>query len=369
MLMAATDLLSKNPGPTESEVSAALGGVLCRCTGYRKIVEAVLDTANIHAAPGMLLAGHGGLGLETVGARVFKVDGIAKLTGGEQFGADAIPADALWLRVVRSKHARANFTLGDFAPLYEKHPGLARVLTAKDVPSNGFGIYPTIKDQPVLAVGEARFSGEALVALVGERAAIEAIADGEIPISYQPQQPVLTLAEAMADNAALVQHDKPGNVLIEGGVCRGSVASAMRECAANAEGEFNTSFVEHAYIEPEAGWARRVVDRVEIHVSTQTPYMDRDEMAVVMKLKPEQIRVVPTACGGGFGGKLDMSVQPLIGLAAWLLDRPVTCVYQRPESMASTTKRHPARVKVRFGANVNGKLQFAESDSVFNTGA
>ena len=375
MLMAATDLLRKNSHPREPEVLDALAGVLCRCTGYRKIVEAILDAANgprlpcTSAAPKLPLAGQGGLGLKAVGARVSKVDGIAKLTGREQFGADNIPDDALWLRVIRSKNAHANFTLSDFAPLYEKHPGLVRVLTAKDVPSNGFGIYPTIKDQPVLACDEVRFPGEAIVALVGRRAAIEAIGEDEIPASYQPLQPVLTLAEAIADNAALVQHDKPGNVLIEGGVRRGDVSAAQINCAAIAQGEFNTSFVEHAYIEPEAGWARRVGDRLEIHVSTQTPYMDRDEMAIVMKLKPEQIRIVPTACGGGFGGKLDMSVQPLIGLAAWLLDRPVACVYQRPESMASSTKRHPANIKVRFGADTQGKLQFAESDAVFNTGA
>ncbi len=369
MLMAATDLLNKNSHPTEPEILDALGGVLCRCTGYRKIVEAILDAANgptlpcTSAAPKMPLAG------AAVGTRVSKVDGIEKLTGREQFGADNIPADALWLRVIRSKHAHANFTLGNFSPLYEKYPGLTRVLTANDVPSNGFGIYPTIKDQPVLAASEVRFPGEAIVALVGDRATIESIRDDEIPIFYQLQQPVLTLLEATAKNAALVQADKPGNLLIEGGVRRGDVTSAIKLCAAISEGEFNTSFVEHAYIEPEAGWARRVGDRLEIHVTTQTPYMDRDEMAVVMKLKPEQIRIVPTACGGGFGGKLDMSLQPLIGLAAWLLDRPVACVYQRPESMASTTKRHPANIKVHFGADANGKLQFAESDAIFNTGA
>jgi aldehyde oxidoreductase len=369
MLMAATDLLNKNSHPTEAEVLDALGGVLCRCTGYRKIIEAVLDAAHglklpcTSNIPKMPLPG------EAVGKRVSKVDGIAKLTGLEQFGADNIPANALWLRVVRTKHASATFTLGDFAPLYAKHPGLVKVLTAKDVPSNGFGIYPTVKDQPVLADGEVRFPGEAVVALVGERAAIEKITDDEIPISYEPQQTVLTLQQAMATNATLVQNDKPGNLLIEGRVRRGDVTAAANECAAIATGEFNTSFVEHAYIEPESGWARRVGDRLEIHVTTQTPYMDRDEMAVVMKLKPEQVRIVPTACGGGFGGKLDMSVQPLIGLAAWLLDRPIACVYQRPESMASTTKRHPANIKVRFGADANGKLQIAESDSIFNTGA
>ena len=125
---------------------------------------------------------------------------------------------------------------------------------------------------------------------------------------------------------------------------RGDAAAAFAGCAAVAEGAFETAFVEHAYIEPEAGWARRVGDRIEIHVTTQTPYMDRDEIAHVMRLQPEAVRIVPTACGGGFGGKLDLSVQPLIAIAAWLLERPVACVYTRPESMAATTKRHPARV-------------------------
>jgi aldehyde oxidoreductase len=369
MLMAATDLLNKNSHPTEAEVSDGLGGVLCRCTGYRKIIEAVLDTAQDFRLPCTSNIPKMPLPGEAVGTRVSKVDGIAKLTGREQFGADSIPTNALWLRVGRTKHASAKFKLGDFAPLYAKHSGLVKVLTAKDVPSNGFGIYPTVKDQPVLAAGEVRFPGEAVVALVGERTAIEKISDDEIPISYELQEPVLTLQQAMAPNATLVQYDKPGNLLIEGRVRRGDVTAAARDCAAISTGEFNTSFVEHAYIEPEAGWAQRVGDRLEIHVTTQTPYMDRDEMAVVLKLKPEQVRIVPTACGGGFGGKLDMTIQPLIGLAAWLLDRPIACIYQRPESMVSTTKRHPANIKVRFGANAQGKLQFAESDSIFNTGA
>ena len=292
MLMAATDLLARIPQPNEAQVLDALGGVL-----YRKIIEAVLDTASTGAILGLPLTG------EAMGARVPKVDGIAKIGGVERFGADSIPDNALWLLVIRSLHARATFSLGDSAPLHKKYPGLVQILTAKNVPSSGFGIYPTIKDQPVLADCEVRFPGEAIVALVGERGVIEAISDDEIPIRYVPQAPILTVEQATSKDAAQVQSDKPGNFLIEGKVRRGDAASAMETCAAIAEGEFRTSFVEHAYIEPEAGWAERVGDRLEIHVTTQTPYMDRDEMAVVMSMKPEQIRIVPTACGGGFGGK------------------------------------------------------------------
>ena len=127
--------------------------------------------------------------------------------------------------------------------------------------------------------------------------------------------------------------------------------------------------MEHAYIEPEAGWAQRLGDRIEVHVCTQAPYMDRDEVAHVLGLQKDQVRIVPTACGGGFGGKLDISVQPLIALAAWMLDRPVRCTYTRPESMASSTKRHPSRITARAGCAADGRLAALAFHGDFDTGA
>ena len=291
------------------------------------------------------------------------------MTGTERYGADAVPEGALWLRVVRSPHPAADVVVGDMGPLLAKHPGLVRVLTAADVPFNGFGIYPDLKDQPVLADGVVRYRGEAVVALVGDRKTVESIADDDLPIEYWPRDAVFDTAAARADGAPLVQTDRPGNLLIEGGVVTGDADSAFAESAVIADGSFETPFVEHAYIEPEAGWAERVGDRIEVHVTTQAPYMDRDETANVLGLAPKQVRIVPTACGGGFGGKLDLSVQPLVGLAAWLLDRPVACVYHRPESMAASTKRHPSRIRAGFGCDDAGRLTVATLDAEFNTGA
>ncbi|MBE0619794.1 MAG: molybdopterin-dependent oxidoreductase [Burkholderiales bacterium] len=362
MLIAAADLLSRNPRPDAQQVKDALGGVLCRCTGYQKIIEAVLDAAQAELPPALATGA-------AIGARAPKVDGVAKLIGVERYGADSIPADALWLRVVRGPHHHARFELGDLAAFTAAHPGIARVLCARDVPSNGFGIYPHIKDQPVLADGVTRFRGEAVLALVGTRAAVECVSDSELPIRYTELQPVMGLDAAQAPGAALVQADKPGNLLLDGWVRKGDAAAAFAGCAAVAEATFETGFVEHAYIEPEAGWALRIGDRLEIHVTTQTPYMDRDEMALVMKLAREQIRIVPTACGGGFGGKLDLSVQPLIGVAAWLLGKPVACVYNRPESMAASTKRHASRVRIKSGCDAGGKLVAVETEADFDTGA
>ena len=363
MLMAAADLLARNAAPDEAAVKDALGGVLCRCTGYQKIIEAVLDVANRPRLPLPPAAG------QAVGARTPKVDGAAKLTGAETYGADAVPRDALWMRVIRSPHHRCGFQLGNVDAFAKRSDGIARVLTARDVPSNGFGIYPSIKDQPVLADREARFRGEAIAAVIGTREAIEALDPEQFPVTWDELPAVMGLDASMAAGASLVQPDKPGNVLLDGAVKKAAVGSAWSACAAVAEGVFETTFVEHAYIEPEAGWAQRVGERIEVHVSTQTPYMDRDEIALVMKLAPAQVRVVPSACGGGFGGKLDMAVQPLIALGAWLTGRPVACVYTRPESMASTTKRHPARIAAKFGCDSAGRLLACEVDAIFDTGA
>ena len=362
MLMAADDLLARNPAPTEAQVMDALGGVLCRCTGYRKIVEAVLSVRD-PAASAEPAAG------AAVGARLARVDGVAKIAGTERYGADDWPEGCLVLRAVRSPHPHARFAIGDLAALHAKHPGLLRVLTAKDIPGqNRYGIYPAGKDQPPLAEGYVRYRGEAVAALVGEDATIAAIRDSDIPIRWEPL-PAVSFDHAAAEGAPRLHEASPGNVLVKGRVARGDVEPVLARSAVSAQFTAETSFVEHAYIEPEAGHARRVGDRIEIFATTQTPYMDRDEIALILGLKPEQVRVIPSACGGGFGGKLDLSLQPLIATAAWLLNQPVRCVYTRPESMASTTKRHPARMTATFGADAEGRLTGVRFHGDFNTGA
>jgi len=162
-----------------------------------------------------------------------------KLTGAERYGADQWPADALWLRTIRSPHAKARFEIGDLAPLFARHPGLVDAITARDVPVNGFGIFPDVKDQPVLADGRVRFRGEAVLCLVGEQRAVSAIAEAEVPIRWSPETPQTEIDDALASVADPLHAANPDNVLIRGRVVKGDVdaalaAAAFVACAAGA---------------------------------------------------------------------------------------------------------------------------------------
>jgi aldehyde oxidoreductase len=367
MLMAATDLIARDARPSRAAIEAAIGGVLCRCTGYLKIVEAILAVAQGSGSPRAAVASAG------IGARLPRVDGWPKVNGTDVFGADAAPADALWMRIVRAPHAAARFSLGDLEAVRRATPGLVAILTHKDVPgANAFGIFPDLKDQPVLAPGVVRFRGEAVLALVGTRDALDHLSDAALPISWQESPALAGITTALASGAPALHAHIRDNVLARGNLKCGDVDAAFKAAAVSAEGAFETAFVEHAYIEPEAGYAVPLgagPDGIEIAACTQAPYMDLEETARVLGIDPSRVRIRPTACGGGFGGKLDVSVQPLLAVAAWVTKRAVRIVYSRTESMASTTKRHPARMRARAAADAEGRLLGFCMWADFDTGA
>ncbi len=373
MLMAAADLLARHPRPSEQQVLDGLGGVLCRCTGYRKIVEAVLAAAGDAAPVAGLAAPRAG---EAVGARLPRRDAPAKLTGQARYGADEAPADALWLKVVRAPHAHARFQTGDL-DAFVRDRGLHGVLTAADIPNNRFAIFPDLRDQPAIAYGHVRFLGEAVLVLVGQRDRVEAIDPGSVPIHYEPLVAAREIDEALAPGAPVLHERWPDNVLCRGRVVRGDVDRALAQAdpARVFEATMRTPYVEHAYLEPEAGWARvapasgQAPLRVVVFACTQTPYMDRDELAHLFGLAPAQVSIRPSEVGGGFGGKLDLSVQPFLVAAALKFGRPVRIVYDRTESMRSTTKRHPSRLKARLALDARGDLLAYDFHGDFNTGA
>ncbi|CAG1008564.1 MAG: molybdopterin-dependent oxidoreductase [Rhizobiaceae bacterium] len=364
LLMAATALLERSPNPAEGEVADALGGVLCRCTGYRKIVRAVMEAGAATDALDLRLPAAG----RAVGAAPVRLDGMAKVTGAEMFGADGIPPDALAVIVVRSPHHHARFAFGDLGAYASGNPGIVGIFTAADIPGvNRFGTIPAFADQPALAEGLVRFRGEAAALVAVERNAARELDLAAFPIEWTPLPHVLD-ADA-AHTAEPLHETRKGNLLTQGFVEHGDPEAALAGAAVVVSGAIETSYVEHAYIEPEAGYAAMDGDTLIIRACTQAPYMDRDDTARVLGLSPANVRIVPTATGGGFGAKLDLSVQPLIGLVALKTGRPAALAYSRSESMASTTKRHPASMRATIGADADGHIVGMTFDGEFNTGA
>ena len=360
MLLAAIALLRENPRPDAPQVQDALGGVLCRCTGYRRIIDAV-----VAVGAGWDVLDQSG----AVGTSPRRLDGLAKVQGTEAFGDDVAPVGALVVKVIRSPHPRAGFTYGDLDGFAAAH-GLTCILTAADIPGlNAFGVITDFIDQPVFATSETRFRGEAVAAVVAGADTIARLDLSTFPVTWTPLPAVADPADALHKDAPQLHPHKPGNIMCGGQVICGDAEAALARADVVVEGHYDTGFVEHAYIEPEAGFAELRNGRVEISACTQAPGMDRDAMALILGMDLAAIRIIPTAVGGGFGSKLDLSVQPYVALAALKTGQACRITYSRTESMQSTTKRHPSQITARIGATADGLLSGMTFHGDFNTGA
>lgn len=361
MVMAVAGLLRDNPSPSRAEAKDWLCGNLCRCTGYTKILDAVGLAARLAregTAPARATGG--------VGRPAARVDAEAQVRGTALYGDDYQPAGCLHLQVVRSPHVSAEILEVDPAPALAL-PGIVGVLTAADVPGqNAFGII--VEDQPVFCDARARYAGDAVAAVVAESRAQAEAGARAVRVHYRPLEPLLS-AEAAHRHDAPVLHPH-GNLLARPAVRKGEVGRGLAEAAVVVEGTWQTQWIEHAYIEPEAGIGYREADgTITLVVSTQTPYMDRDATAKVLGVPPERIRVIQAVTGGGFGGKLDLSIQPYLALAVAKFGRPVKCAFSREESVLGTVKRHPYRTRVRLGADADGRFTAVDAEIEGDTGA
>ncbi len=362
MLVAAEALLTRIPTPDRDQVEQALGGVLCRCTGYKKIIDAVMDAATPRTQAVLPVAG------AAVGARLERLDGTAKVVGTEVFGADLVPTETLLVRAVRAPFHAGRFVLGDFTG-WGRDKGVT-VLTAADIPGqNRYGVIPGFEDQPALAVDRIRFKGEPVALVVGDAAVIEPLDLGGFPVDWQETTPVLTQAQSRATADTPIHAARVGNELITGQVKQGDAPAGLAQAAYVASGTMKTAYVEHAYIEPEAGVAWLEGDVLNIHACTQAPIMDRDATADILGLPRNRLRIRESATGGGFGSKLDVTLQPLIGLAALKTGKPCRMVFSRTESLQTTTKRHPGDMQAQIGVDADGHLCAMAFSGDFNTGA
>ena len=300
-----------------------------------------------------------------VGSSILKPDAIAKVTGKALFAADLKRPGMVYAKVVRSETAHAVIEAIDTSAAAAV-PGVIAVFTAKDVPgTNGVGMI--IKDEPVLVGEKIRRYGDAVALVVAETEEIAIEAGKKIRLTLKEWPAYFYSQSAMAADAVAIHGSS--NILTVRKIRKGDVEAAFAASSVIIEKRYTTQWVEHAYIEPEAGLAEYDGKMVTVWVSTQNVHFDRKEVARNLGIGVHQVRIVQAVTGGGFGGKLDISVQCYLALAAFKTGRPVKMVWQREESMIASAKRHPYIIDYKMGATAEGKLLALKANIVGDTGA
>ncbi|MGI9861474.1 molybdopterin cofactor-binding domain-containing protein [Moorella naiadis] len=363
-IMSAKALLLTNPHPTEEEIREALAGNLCRCTGYQKIVRAVKAASGQVPPIDEITTSEG---FSVIGRKVRRRDASDKATGKALYTDDLSLPGMLYGRALRSAHAHALIKGIDCTKARES-AGVVAVLTAKDIPGiNRYGL--VYLDQPVLADEKVRCYGDAVALVVAESESAAEAALQLIQVDYEELPGVFSPEEGLQAGAPLV-HEK-GNLVQHTKVRKGDIDSGFSQCDVIVENTFHTQCVEHAYLEPECSVAA-VDHQGNLTVWTQTQYVfrDRRQIAPVLSLPVNRVRVIQMTTGGGFGGKDDITTEILASLAALKTGRPVKVRFTREESMRATTKRHPMVIKeARLGASKEGKFLALEGEVFGDTGA
>ncbi len=310
-----------------------------------------------------------------IGHSVPRVDALGKVTGETLYPGDLHMEGMLHMKVLFSDRAHARIRSIDTSAA-EAYPGVIAVLTAKDVPTNEYGLI--MPDQPVLCgpgsskIGAdiVRTTMDHIALIVAETEQAASAARDLIRVDYEDLPAVFDPFEAMEEGAPQLHPNTPGNVIVHYRIRKGDMEAGWKAADVIVESTYTTTWQEHAYLQPEAGLA--YIDdqgRVTVEVAGQWAHEDQEQICHALGLPPEQVRVIYPAIGGAFGGREDMSVQIILALAAWKLRRPVKIVWSREESIRGHHKRHPMTIKAKWGATRDGMITAAQMEVVSDAGA
>ncbi|HWQ09718.1 MAG TPA: selenium-dependent xanthine dehydrogenase, partial [Holophaga sp.] len=366
MVMSAKGLLDVNPDPTREEVKKAIHGDLCRCTGYVKIVEAVLLAARTLREGGPLPSHIPGPA--AVGDRMPRPDARAKVLGTGEYVNDMAVPGMLHGAVLRAPKPRVLIKAIDTTEA-RRAPGVVQVLTAEDVPGERFQGH-VVPDWPALiAIGEeTRYVGDALALVAAGTLAQARAALALIRVDFDVLEPLVTPRAALAEDAPRLHPG--GNLQARTELQRGDVETAIAEAAHVAHHVFFTAPTEHAYLEPESALAVPELNgTLTVYTGTQSIYDDHHGIVGVLGVPKDRVKVVSKLVGGGFGGKEDLSVQHHAALLAWYAKRPVKLTLTRQESIRVHPKRHAMEMDYTVACDGQGRITAMKARLLADSGA
>ena len=365
MVMAAKGLINRNPDPTPSEVKDAIRMNICRCTGYKKIEEAILLAARVFRGgedvPHRVLKG-------IVGENLDRVDAPGKALGDAKYADDLYLDGMLHGTALRSAYPRARVLSIDTSAA-KAAPGVVCVLTAEDIPGT-VKIGHLKQDYDVMIpVGKiTHFLGDAIALVAAETDEQARAAAALVKVAYEELPPVLNMADGLKDEI-LVHESNGTNVLSHEHLVRGNADEVIRNSKYVVTHHYSTPPTDHAFLEPECAVAVREGDGMRIFSGDQGVYQTRKECAQMLGLPQDKVRVTAMMVGGGFGGKEDMSVQHHAALLAWHTNRPVKVAFTRAESILVHPKRHAMEMDFTTACDENGYLTAMKATIVSDTGA
>jgi CO/xanthine dehydrogenase Mo-binding subunit len=318
--------------------------------------------------------------MDVVGQSIHRIDAAAKVAGSALYAGDYNLPNQLYMKILFARRPHAIVKTIDIGSALNA-PGVLAVFTAQDVPNNEYGLGK--KDQPVLCgpgsnklLGDhVRYIGDKIALIVAESEKQAEAARKLIHVEFEDLPIIDSIDKAMAANAVLVHPDQGSNICVNYRIRKGDVASAFDNADVIVEGEYRTPVQEHAYLQPEAGVS--YIDeegRITVIVGGQWTHEDREQVAHALNLPEEKVRIIYPAVGGAFGGREDMSVQVILGLAVMRLhergiERPVKIIWSREESMFGHHKRHPFVIKAKWGATREGKIIAVQNEIYADGGA
>ncbi len=391
IVVRASSLLQNGQASSRESVAKALDGHLCRCTGYKRIVDAIQTAAEAwndhHEMPRTEPRHHLYFGEEFglkrnpattpnvkngIGSSASRLGGAKQTLGDKPFVDDMRVPGMLHGALVLTPHPRAK-VLGIESSAALAMPGVVRIFTTADVPGQrGTGM--AVPDLPIfVGVGETTCCVGDFVAMVVADTQFHARqAAAKVKVDYEVLKP-LTDPFAALDPGATQVHSR-GNMYVHGNLIdttafsRGDVEAAFATAACVIEAKFQTQAIEPAFLEPEACLAIPQGRGVKVHTQSQGSLSDQQQIARILNLPLEEIEIALAASGGGFGAKEELSIQGQTSLAAYLLQRPVKVVLTRKQSTQHHVKRHPMTLQYKVAADAEGHLLAVKARIVGDAG-
>ena len=367
MIMTSLAFLEENPNPSNQEIKEALSGNLCRCTGYKKIIEAVEAYANNESH-----SKRDDHKYKMVGQARPYIEATKKVQGIADYADDIKIKDTLHCKFVRSTHAHAKINSINTSKSKDLS-GVRAIVIGKELPIK-FGVLPISQDETAMAVEKTRYIGEIIAAIAADTEEIALEACNLVEVDYTPIRPFFDMEESCEDvgtDEQIHSHCKFNNNIHKKAELRfGDQQDGLAKADHTIKVDFNFLGLNHGFTEPHAATAWWDDNGLTIITATQVPHYLHRYLAKVLEVPMNRVRVIKPYLGGGFGGKSDpFPHEIIISHLSRIIGKPVKVRFNREEVFLTNHGRHPTIMTMEMGVSKRGKFEVLDADIIIDGGA